>query len=242
MTSKLIRQQLEAEYGLDFSAQKAFINGVIRQFITGSADPAPPPAPRTSAASSKRSVPPSQPSPPADADDAPDADEAEADGDEDEAESQEEIDRRLALELQEESARPRRHAAQDSLKKAAKRRAKEAGNGPAPGPKRPKKPPQLLNLSPQLSAFFQGETRMGRGDVVKALWVYIKERGLQAEGDRRKIVLDESLKTIFGKDRKTVDMFKMNSLLTKHLKKVSSAEHTAHIPTARALLASCRCS
>ena len=206
-SSKTIRQQLEAEFACNLNSKKAFLSDLINAFINGTSPPHSPRSPPPSSSSPSHPPVPPSPSPPTS----------------DPEESQEELDRRLALELQEESARPRRHAASDSLKKAAKRKAREGGGGGEGAvngaKKRAKKPPALLNLSPQLSAFFDGETKMGRGDVVRALWVYIKERGLQAEADRRKIVLDDRLKGVFGKDRKTVDMFKMNALLTKHLKK-----------------------
>ena len=201
LTTKKVRQQLEAEFACDLTAKKSFVSDLILQLMDAAASP-PVPAPT----SASDAAPPPSPPP----------------AEEEVEESQEEMDRRMAEELQNESSRPRRSAASDSLRKAAKRKEKaEGGAAPSSAPKRPKKPPTLLNLSPQLSAFFDGETHMGRGDVVKALWSYIKERGLQAEHDKRKIVLDDRLKTIFGKDRKTVDMFKMNALLSKHLIKDS---------------------
>lgn len=72
-----------------------------------------------------------------------------------------------------------------------------------------------------MSAFFHDTAEMSRGEVIKGLWSYIKEHQLQDENNKKRIILDEQLKTIFGKDKKTVDMFKMNTLLTKHLKKPS---------------------
>ena len=64
---------------------------------------------------------------------------------------------------------------------------------------------------------FDGTTELSRGDVVRQLWVYIKAHGLQDGNNKRRIVLDERLRAVFGKERKTVDMFKMNALLSKHI-------------------------
>ena len=57
-----------------------------------------------------------------------------------------------------------------------------------------------------------GEGPMGRGDVVSALWNYIKTNDLE---DGQDIIADEKLKAVFGRDRFT--MFEMNELLSDHL-------------------------
>ncbi|CAG8745079.1 260_t:CDS:2 [Gigaspora margarita] len=54
-------------------------------------------------------------------------------------------------------------------------------------------------------------------DVVKRLWVYIKENSLQDPNDKRFIVCDDNLKNIFKQDR--IHSFTMNKYLTDHLKK-----------------------
>jgi chromatin remodeling complex protein RSC6 len=110
----------------------------------------------------------------------------------------------------------RRHAAQESLRKARKRKLKDA-NGGAGKKSKSTKPPTLCNLSPALSLVFDGETQLSRGDVVRRLWIYIKANGLQDEKNKRRIVMDDKLRAVFGKERKTVDMFRMNALLSKHL-------------------------
>ena len=68
-------------------------------------------------------------------------------------------------------------------------------------------------LSPALAALL-GEEWMGRTEVVKALWVYIKERNLQNPKDRRKIIIDEGLGTVF---KHPLTMFNMNKQLSRHL-------------------------
>lgn len=68
-------------------------------------------------------------------------------------------------------------------------------------------------LSPALAALL-GEEWMGRTEVVKALWVYIKGRNLQNPKDRRKIIIDEGLGTVF---KHPLTMFNMNKQLSRHL-------------------------
>lgn len=52
---------------------------------------------------------------------------------------------------------------------------------------------------------------MSRPQVVKHIWDYIKEKGLQNPADRREIICDERMKLIFGMDK--IGMFKMNKML-----------------------------
>ena len=52
------------------------------------------------------------------------------------------------------------------------------------------------------------------GQVVKKIWEYIKEKDLQNPMNKRKIILDDKLKTIF---KPPLDMFKMNKQLSRHV-------------------------
>jgi len=72
-----------------------------------------------------------------------------------------------------------------------------------------------MNLSPELQDII-GAGPMSRAEVVKALWVYIKENKLQDENDKRTIVADEKMKKIFDGQEK-VNMFEMTKLVSKHL-------------------------
>src|SRR3954454_3669012 len=58
---------------------------------------------------------------------------------------------------------------------------------------------------------------MSRLEVVKRLWAYIKKNDLQDPNDKRYIVCDDRLMTIFKQDR--IHSFTMNKFLTDHLKK-----------------------
>jgi len=61
-----------------------------------------------------------------------------------------------------------------------------------------------------------GKGPMPRSEVVKKLWVYIKKNKLQDEKNKRNINADENLKKVFS-GKKTVSMFEMTKLVSKHL-------------------------
>lgn len=62
-----------------------------------------------------------------------------------------------------------------------------------------------------------GSKPIPRTEVVKKLWVYIKKNKLQDKKNRRNINADANLKVVFG-GKKTVSMFEMTKLVSKHLK------------------------
>ena len=68
-------------------------------------------------------------------------------------------------------------------------------------------------LSAALSDFMGGQKFAPRGEVVKAIWDYIKLHQLQNPKDRRFILFDEKLQTIFKK--KSSHFMKMSGLLAK---------------------------
>ena len=63
-----------------------------------------------------------------------------------------------------------------------------------------------------------GSKPLPRSEVAKKLWIYIKKNGLQDKVNRRNINADEALKVVFG-GKKTVSMFEMTALVSKHLLK-----------------------
>ncbi|KAG6761448.1 hypothetical protein POTOM_034668 [Populus tomentosa] len=73
---------------------------------------------------------------------------------------------------------------------------------------------KLCSLSPQLQEFV-GVPELARTGVVKKLWAYIREKNLQDPKNKRNIICDESLRSIFDVD--SIDMFQMNKALTKHI-------------------------
>ncbi len=105
-------------------------------------------------------------------------------------------------------------------KKAAKKVAKKA----APKKVAAKKPAakkvnsafmKPLTVSPAL-ALVVGKGPLPRSEVVKKLWVYIKKNDLQDKKNKRNINGDAALVAVFG-GKKTVNMFEMTKLVSKHL-------------------------
>ena len=72
-----------------------------------------------------------------------------------------------------------------------------------------------MKISGDLAAVV-GKGPMPRSEVVKKLWAYIKKNKLQDPKKKRNINADESLKVVFN-GKKTVDMFEMTKLVSKHL-------------------------
>ncbi len=72
-----------------------------------------------------------------------------------------------------------------------------------------------MTLSAELEAV-TGKGPMPRSEVVKALWAYIKKNKLQDEKNKRNINADDKLLKVFG-GKKTVSMFEMTKLVSKHL-------------------------
>ena len=74
---------------------------------------------------------------------------------------------------------------------------------------------KALTLSPELSAVV-GDKPLPRTEIVRKLWVYIKEKNLQDKLNKRMINADAKLRAVFGKDQ--VSMFEMAGLINKHAK------------------------
>ncbi|KAG6547525.1 hypothetical protein Mapa_010973 [Marchantia paleacea] len=73
---------------------------------------------------------------------------------------------------------------------------------------------KVCGLSPELQAII-GEAELPRTQVVKQLWVYIREKELQDPDNKRKILCNDELRGLFGVD--STDIFKMNKLLSRHI-------------------------
>jgi upstream activation factor subunit UAF30 len=72
-----------------------------------------------------------------------------------------------------------------------------------------------LQPSAELAAVV-GSNPLPRAQMVSRVWDYIKQHNLQNPQNRREILADHKLKSIFGKDK--VTMFEMNKYLAQHLK------------------------
>jgi chromatin remodeling complex protein RSC6 len=102
-------------------------------------------------------------------------------------------------------------------KAAAKKPAKKAA------PKKPaaKRKPNAAFMKPltpsaALAAVI-GSAAQPRTEVTSKLWAYIKKNNLQDKVNRRNINADDKLREVFG-GKKTVSMFEMTKLVSKHLK------------------------
>lgn len=67
-----------------------------------------------------------------------------------------------------------------------------------------------------------GKGPMPRTEVTKKLWEYIKKNKLQDAKNKRNINPDAKLAKVFGSTA-AIDMFKMTSKVSKHLKDVELA-------------------
>lgn len=73
---------------------------------------------------------------------------------------------------------------------------------------------QPMRVSDDLAAVI-GRGPMPRTEVTKKLWAYIKQHRRQDPSNKRNILADEKLQKVFG--RKSVNMFEMTKLVSKHL-------------------------
>lgn len=67
-----------------------------------------------------------------------------------------------------------------------------------------------------------GKGPMARTEVTKKLWDYIKKNKLQDPKNKRNINPDAKLAKVFGSSA-AIDMFKMTSKVSKHLKEAELA-------------------
>lgn len=72
-----------------------------------------------------------------------------------------------------------------------------------------------LKVTPELAAVV-GQGPMPRSEVVKKMWAYIKQHGLQDQKNKRNINADDKLKKVFG-GKGQINMFEMTKLVSGHL-------------------------
>ncbi|KAF2212697.1 hypothetical protein CERZMDRAFT_67700 [Cercospora zeae-maydis SCOH1-5] len=248
ISAKRIRKELQEQVGHDLSSQKKAITELImnrfdkaqeRQRLGGdNVEPAPTAngngqrdgggsngyaeSPITPPASNKRK---------ADSEELSDIEDSPAPKKvkkEKKAETDEEMARRLAVELNAQSARSTRGGGAKRKAPAAKTKkpkkkssakvnsdddsAVESGDKPVKEKKGGFHKP--MALSEPLAAML-GETQLSRPQTVKQIWAYVKERNMQDPNDKRQIVCDDKMRAVFKADK--VHMFTMNKLLASHL-------------------------
>lgn len=74
-----------------------------------------------------------------------------------------------------------------------------------------------VEISNELAAVI-GKGPMPRTEVIKKLWVYIKENDCQDKKNKRMIKPDNNLAKVFG-SKEPIDMFQMTKTISKHLRK-----------------------
>ena len=72
-----------------------------------------------------------------------------------------------------------------------------------------------MNISAALAEIV-GSKAIPRTEVTSKIWAYIKKNGLQDAKNKRNINADSKLAAIFG-GKKSVSMFEMTKLVSKHL-------------------------
>ncbi|MFM7015471.1 MAG: SWIB/MDM2 domain-containing protein [Bacteroidota bacterium] len=116
-------------------------------------------------------------------------------------------------------AAPKKAAKKVAPKKAAKKAAPKKAAKKATKAKTKRTPNAAfmkpMKISDTLAAVV-GNKPLPRTEVVKALWAYIKKNKLQDPKEKRNINADANLQKVFG-GKKTVSMFEMTKLVSKHL-------------------------
>ncbi len=74
---------------------------------------------------------------------------------------------------------------------------------------------QPMQVSDELTAVV-GRGPLPRTEVTKKLWAYIKAHKCQDTKNKRNINPDDKLAKVFG-GKKTINMFEMTKLVSKHL-------------------------
>ncbi|KAI1717940.1 SWIB/MDM2 domain-containing protein [Ditylenchus destructor] len=202
LTSKVIRKHLEAKFNCSLSDHKAQIDQITVEQINKQ--------------STKK-------------DEVKESD----DGSASESSSDDEvIDREVKPKAKSKAKKsvPATLASDDDLMSSVKRRRScvTARQKREPVPKKRKTDPNKPNNRKGKSAFSRicvlsddltniiGKRYMKRADVVKAMWAYFREHDLMDPKDRRMVILDEPLKTIFNGKR--IQAFGMMKGLKNHIK------------------------
>jgi DNA topoisomerase-1 len=71
-----------------------------------------------------------------------------------------------------------------------------------------------MKASKELQAIVK-EKKISRGQMMKAVWKYIRKHNLQSKKDKRIIKPDEKLGVVIGEER--LNMFDMTKKLSEHL-------------------------
>lgn len=123
------------------------------------------------------------------------------------------------------SKKPAKKAAKKAVKKEAKKSVKKAvkaapakkAEKPAAKPARKPNPAFMKAMVPSAAlAAVIGNTPVPRTEIIKKLWEYIRNNGLQDQTNKRMINADAKLKVLFEKDQ--VSMFELAKVVNNHAK------------------------
>jgi DNA topoisomerase-1 len=100
---------------------------------------------------------------------------------------------------------------------SAKTKAKSKTKRKSPTKKeaKPTRKQPAYQLSPELASLLKAK-ELSRPDVTKGLWDYIKKHDLQDQNNKRTIIPDKALATIFGSPA-PIDMMKLAGIISKHI-------------------------
>jgi len=213
LSAKKVRKQLEARHSVDLTDRKKEVDDIVMSFVNGESEPD---RDRESNGTQNNGV-------------EAVAEKSDSSGSEFEPcddttpvrskqykkriESKTSNDEDLARQLQDEEGTVRRTRAGPRKQHTAKRK-KEPKPKDASAKKRKTSYNKHCVLSPAL-AQVMGKNRMPRCDVVKNMWVIIKERNLQDPKNKSFMLCDEELQAIFK--RKRVKTFGMMKFLSDHI-------------------------
>lgn len=103
-------------------------------------------------------------------------------------------------------------------KKTPAKKKSASKKTPAKKTAKARKPSSVLfTLSPELATLV-GSPELGRQEVLKKLWEYIKSHNLQSAENKKLIVPDATLAKVLGSSE-PLDMFQLPGALSKHMKK-----------------------
>jgi len=112
------------------------------------------------------------------------------------------------IEVEEIKSKPAKKKKAISPKGSAAKAKKKSGNGGLNAVK---------EISDGLATFLGQGKEMARTVIVSSMWAYIKEHDLQNPENKREILLDDSMKDVFGHDVDSFTMFTMNKYLSVHI-------------------------
>ena len=70
-------------------------------------------------------------------------------------------------------------------------------------------------LTPEMSEFMHGKEKSTSANITRTVWSYIKEHNLQNPHDKRQIICDSTLKSLFKLDK--IQMLRLPGAIQRHL-------------------------